>query len=154
MNPGLRSRVLSLSLFGLLGACAAAPAPVPVLNDSEKFHAVLSWMECDECYSRQLEYVVGLGSQMNDMLDDARRGAGRFEAVLDVKRAHYLELGRQVGVRTMGLDPENVSEAERASVERYAERFADHFIGGDRRRYAARAEAALARLGRSWPRRE
>jgi len=143
----LRCTLLASAGSVLVALSSCASRPVPTLIPQERFAVVLAWMECDECYNYELDHVVSLGAQMRSTLEEARRGRGAFRQVLDRKRDHYFVQGARVAAKVNGWNPRELTASRAAEVERFAREYANHFVAGDLKRYAARADAALARLG-------
>lgn len=134
--------------LALTAGCTSQPPPA--LSDREQSEALYNWLDCDECYNGQYQYVTYLGRQMRPRLEEIVANDGDSE-VLQLRRRAYAERLRPRVAELLGIDLERATEAELARVNAETRRVVAFYIGGDQRRHLARAKSALDDLSRRSP---
>ncbi len=136
-------------MVALTAGCTSRPPP-PALSDDEQGRAIYNWLDCEECYNGQYEYVIYLGRQVRPRLELIVANEGDSE-VLEERRRQYAERLRPRVAEILSIELERATEAERVRVDSETRRVVEFYIGGDLRRHAARARIALDNLSRSPP---
>ena len=133
-----------------LGAGCTSRPPPPALSDDAQDDAIYNWLDCEECYNGQYEYVTYLGRQIRPRLARIVANDGDSE-VLRERRREYAERLRPRVAEILGVDLARATEADLVRVNSETRRAVEFYIGGDLRRHAARARIALDNLSRSPP---
>ena len=138
--------LLAALTTALVAACTHVP---PRLNLNEKEAAIFSWLDCEECYNGQYEYVISLGPQVKRLLEQAAGHGGVFGASLDARRLNYYQRSRRAAADIFGFDIGSLTPAQEAQVHSRADELATIYVNNDKRRHAQRADKALSNLNRT-----